>query len=91
MTVLEKDVVVHDRHGIHGRVAAALAQIAARKRVVLRIIHDGAATDCSSILEVLSMAIAYGTRLTIRIEGEDRKAAKALAAVEKLFTAGKEV
>ncbi|HHO48141.1 MAG TPA: HPr family phosphocarrier protein [Desulfobacteraceae bacterium] len=90
MTIIEKDVVVHNHHGIHGRVAAGLAQIAARNKVILQIIHGGEAVDCSSILEVLSMAFVYGTRVTIRIEGEGRKAAKALAAVEKLLTAGRE-
>lgn len=87
MIVLEKNIVVLNRHGIHGRVAARLAHIAARHKVILHIIHGGDSVDCSSILDVLSMAFVYGTRFTIRVEGENKKAAKALAAAEKLFAA----
>lgn len=87
MTALEKEIVVLNRHGVHGRVAARLAKIAARHEVILQIIHGRERIDCSSILDVLSMAFVYGTRFTVRAEGEKRKAAKALAAVEKLFAA----
>lgn len=87
MTVFEKEIVVQNRHGIHGRVAASLAQIAARHEVVLHIVHGNQRIDCSSILDVLSMAFVYGTRFTVRLEGEKKKTAKALAAVEKLFAA----
>ena len=54
---------------------------------MLQILHGTDRIDCSSILDVLSMAFAYGTRFTIRVEGEKKKAAMALAAVEKLFAA----
>lgn len=87
MIVLEKNIVVQNQRGIHGRVAARLAQIADRHKVALHIIHNGERIDCSSILDVLSMAFVYRTRFTIRVEGETRKAVKALAAVEKLFIA----
>ena len=87
MTALEKNIVVLNRHGIHGRVAAKLAKIAARHGVMLQILHGREKIDCSSILDVLSMAFVYGSRFTVRVEGEEKKAARALAAVEKLFAA----
>jgi len=87
MTALEKSIVVQHLHGVHGRVAARLAHIAARHKVILQIIYGTDRIDCSSILDVLSMAFVCGTRFTIRVEGEKKKAEKALAAVERLFAA----
>lgn len=90
MTALEKSIVVQHPHGVHGRVASGLAHVAARYKVILRIIHGTDEIDCSSILDVLSMAFVCGTRFTIRVEGEKKMAEKALAAVEKLFAAQSE-
>ena len=48
----------------------------------MRLIRDGEAVDCKSILDVLTLACIQGTPVTIRIQGKD--AAAAMAALEKL-------
>lgn len=78
-------LIVGNERGIHGRVATALAEIAARYRVRLEIIKDGDRADCASILDVLALALVQGTPLRVQAEGE--LAEVALQAVEQLLTA----
>lgn len=80
-----RTLVVANERGVHGRVATALAEIAARHQVRLVIIKSAECADCSSILDVLALGLVQGTRL--RVEAEGMRAEEALQAVEKLFTA----
>jgi len=80
---MEREFVVRNRNGIHGRVAAMLAGIAARHDVIVHIFHHNKVIDCSSILDVLSMAFVYGTRFKISVTGREKE--KAMVEIEKLF------
>jgi len=92
MITMEKNITVSNRLGVHGRVATRLAQIAGEHAVLLHIVYDDNdnAVDCSSVLDVLSMAFTCGTTFTIRAAGEKTKVKSALAAVEKMFADGGE-
>lgn len=83
MNVLEKTITVDVYRGVHGRVAAGLARIARQHAVRLCILHDDEEIDCSSVLDVLSMAFISGAQVKFRIHGKG--AAGAIAAVEKLL------
>lgn len=83
--VLERDITVANQRGVHSRVATGLAMIASEHGVLLRIIHGPLHVDCSSILDVLAMALVCGTRLTVRVEGGE-ETEQALAAVERLLS-----
>ena len=87
MMVFERDITVANRRGVHSRVATGLALIAREHGVLLQIIHDSQLIDCSSILDVLSLAMVCGTRLTVRVQGGGAEAELALAAAERLLTA----
>ena len=50
----------------------------------LNIIYCDHEVDCSSVLDVLSMAFVHGSSFIVRADGE--LSAKALCEVEKLFT-----
>ncbi len=84
MSSLEKVIVVNIEHGVHGRVAARLAQIARQHKVSLFILQEPDEIDCTSVLEVLSMAFVCGTSVKFRVHG--RGAEQAIADVEKLFS-----
>ena len=86
MTALEKKIIVTNPRGVHGRVATRLALIAEQYGVRLCIVNDAEGIDCTSVLDVLSMAYVSGSSLTIRATGEKKKARKALAAVEKVLS-----
>ncbi|HER63070.1 MAG TPA: HPr family phosphocarrier protein [Desulfobacteraceae bacterium] len=83
MNPLEKSIIVEVHQGVHGRVAAGLAQIAREYKVRLYILQNEEEIDCSSVLDVLSMAFVSGTEVKFRVHGKG--AAGAITAVEKLL------
>lgn len=83
MNILEKQLIVKNRKGVHGRIATRMIKIAHKHKVKMCIICDGQITDCSSVLDILSIALAHGTTFTLRVAGQDRD--KAMSAAEKLM------
>ena len=83
MNSLEKNITVNIHRGVHGRVATRLAQIIRLHDVDLYILQEGQEIDCSSVLDVLSMAFVCGTEVKFRVQG--KAAIPAIADVEKLF------
>ncbi|GAB4335172.1 MAG: hypothetical protein Kow0089_04770 [Desulfobulbaceae bacterium] len=71
---------------MHGRIASRLAAIAGRFDVRLYIVGETEQVDCSSVLDVMSMAFVHGTRLLLRACGKD--AAQAVAAAEEVLAGG---
>lgn len=84
MNILEKQLTVNNRKGVHGRIAAELIKIADRHKVRIYIKHDGDIYDCSSVLDILSIALVYGTSFWIKIEGTESE--KAMDAIEKAIS-----
>ncbi len=84
MKPLKKNITVNIIRGVHGRVAARLAQIANLHNVRMYILCDGEDIDCTSVLDVLSMAFVAGTQVKFRVHG--KRAAQAIADVDKLFS-----
>lgn len=84
MISLERDIRVNIRRGVHGRVATRLARIVSENNVKLTITHQEREVDCSSVLDVLSMAFVFGTVLRFRVQGEN--AEDVLQDIETLFS-----
>ncbi|MEW6593584.1 MAG: HPr family phosphocarrier protein [Thermodesulfobacteriota bacterium] len=80
--VMEKEFRIGNRYGLHGRTSARLVETARRFEADVRLIREGEAVDCKSILDVLTLACVQGTPVTIRIEGRDARAA--MDALEQL-------
>ncbi len=80
----ERRIQVDNRCGVHGRVAARLAELAREGDVSLQIVCTSGTVDCASILEVLSMALVRGTEVTVRVRGS--RAEAVLDAVQELLT-----
>ena len=87
MKVLEREIIVANARGVHSRVATGLALIAREHGVLLQIVLGAERVDCSSILDVLSMALVRGTKLTVRAEGGGAAAQRALTAAQRILTA----
>ncbi|HYO64282.1 MAG TPA: HPr family phosphocarrier protein [Pyrinomonadaceae bacterium] len=86
--MVERQVVVINRLGLHARAAARLVRTASafRSSVRLERADSSASADAKSILSVLMLAAARGTNLRASAEGADEEAA--LAAVCELITSG---
>lgn len=86
--MIERSVEITNRLGLHARAAAALVRTANTFKCALRLEREDktASADAKSILSVLMLAAARGTRLRVRAEGLDE--AEAIEAVCVLFASG---
>lgn len=75
--------------GVHCRVAAKLSEIAAAHDAAVRISSgQGGTADCSSVLELLSLALTEGS--VARCEAEGPQAEQAAQAIDRLLSAKEE-
>lgn len=74
---------VANRLGLHARPSAKLTQLATQYRCDVWLERDGRRVNAKSIMGVMMLAAAQGTRLTIETEGEDAEAA--LTAIVELI------
>lgn len=86
--MLERDVTVRNRLGLHARAAARLVRTASTFDADVRLerADRSASADAKSILSVLLLAAARGTKLRVRIDGADEQ--QAMEAVCRLFAEG---
>jgi phosphocarrier protein HPr len=71
-----------NRLGLHARAAAKFVNVASRFQAQVLVSGDGEEVNGKSILGLLLLAAPFGTRITVRAEGEDADAA--LGAIEDL-------
>lgn len=81
--MIERELAIENRLGLHARAAAKLVQTASRFKSAVKIRKNGEEVDGKSILGILLLAASQGTRITIWVSGEDE--ADALAAVQDLL------
>lgn len=80
---LSIEVNVGNELGIHARPAAKLAKEAQRFDCDISLVSGDNEVDAKSILDILTLAAAPGSSMTVRASGPD--ASEALAALKKLF------
>ena len=84
--MIEKDVVIKNRAGLHTRPAATLVKMAAKFKSEFFIVKDGAEINGKSIIGVMTLAAEQGATLMLRFDGEDER--EACAAIVDLFERG---
>jgi phosphotransferase system HPr (HPr) family protein len=67
----EQEITISNRLGLHARAAAKFVQAASRFRARISISRDGQNVDGKSILGILMLAAAQGSRLVLRADGPD--------------------
>ena len=72
--MIQREVRIVNRLGLHARAAARFVHTANRFRARITVAHDGRSMDGKSILGILLLAASQGTRLTLSAEGEDEQA-----------------
>ena len=73
--MIERQVEIVNRLGLHARAAAKLVHTAGGYRCRVTLMKDGEEVDAKSILGILLMAAAQGSQLTIRCDGQDEEEA----------------
>ncbi|GGA08348.1 HPr family phosphocarrier protein [Dyella caseinilytica] len=81
--MLEKEIVVSNKLGLHARASAKLVQLVQSFKSTVWLISKGREVNAQSIMGVMMLAAGIGTPLTIRTEGPDESVA--LNAVVDLF------
>ena len=69
--MIESELEIVNRLGLHARAAAKLVQLTGRFDCDVTLSKDGHDVDGKSILGVLLLAAAQGSRVVLRCDGED--------------------
>lgn len=72
---VSKEFTIVNKLGLHARASAVLVKVAGKYRADVQIIKDGQAVNGKSILGMMTLAAAQGSRVTVRCDGEDEQAA----------------
>ncbi|MCP4006854.1 MAG: HPr family phosphocarrier protein [bacterium] len=79
----ERDLEICNRLGLHARAAAKLVHTAGRFGCEVTLIKEGEEVDAKSILGLMAIGAAQGTKISIVCEGEDES--EAIDAVAELI------
>jgi len=80
--MIEREVTVTNRAGIHARPAAMIVQTASRFESRIMLGKDNEEINAKSIMGIITLGAGYDTVLTMRVEGSDeQEAADALASL----------
>jgi phosphocarrier protein HPr len=81
--VIERELDVTNRLGLHARASARLVQVLSGFRCNATLSAKGREVNAKSIMGVMLLAAGPGTTVLLRVDGEDEAAAA--AAVAELF------
>lgn len=81
--MIEKQVTVSNRLGLHARAAAMLVQQVQNFDCHIALVNRGKEVNAKSIMGVMMLAAGRGTELTVRADGHDE--ARAVDAAVELF------
>ena len=71
--MIEKDVLIKNRLGLHARAAVKFVNLANRYGASVKIVRSGVEIDGKSILGILTLAATQGTLLMLKISGKDEE------------------
>ena len=84
--MIEREVTVKNRAGLHTRPAALLVKLAGRFKCEFYIFKDGYQINGKSIIGVMTLAAEKGSQLILMFDGEDE--AQAADEIIDLFERG---
>jgi phosphocarrier protein HPr len=73
--LVEREIQVTNKWGLHARPAAMLVQTASRFKSEIRLKKEDVEANAKSILSVMMLAAEVGSRVTIKADGEDEEQA----------------
>ena len=73
--MIEREVEIVNRLGLHARAAAKLVHTAGRFECEVSLVKDGQTVDAKSILGIMALGAAQGTKIAIACDGSDEKVA----------------
>lgn len=84
--MIEQNLTIKNRAGLHTRPAAMLVKLAAKFKSDIYLERDGYGINAKSIIGVMTLAAEQGSELLVRVEGEDEQ--QAFTDISLLFESG---
>ena len=84
--MVEREVIVRNRAGLHTRPAAKLVKTAAKFKSEILLDKNGFVINAKSIVGVMTLAAGQGCKLLLRATGEDEELAA--SEISRFFEAG---
>ena len=84
--MLQKDVEIVNKLGLHARPSAKLTQLTSRFKSQVFMTRNGRRINAKSIMGVMMLAAAKGSVITLETDGEDEAAA--MDALVELIASG---
>jgi phosphocarrier protein len=81
--MLQQEVEIINKLGLHARASAKLTEVAGRFKASVWVSRNGRRVNAKSIMGVMMLAAAKGSTLVVETEGPDEQ--EALAAVTRLI------
>jgi phosphocarrier protein HPr len=81
--MIEKTFIIKNKLGIHARPAAQLVKTATRFKSSVYCLKNGNEVNAKSIMGILMLEAGVGSKIVVRISGEDEFSA--MAAIEELI------
>jgi len=81
--MLQQEVEIINKLGLHARASAKLTQVAGRFKSQVWVSRNGRRVNAKSIMGVMMLAAGKGSTLLVETDGPDEK--EALAAVTRLI------
>ena len=69
--MLQREVEIINKLGLHARASAKLTQLAARYQADVQMSRDGRKVNAKSIMGVMMLAAGKGSKVTIETDGPD--------------------
>jgi phosphocarrier protein len=73
--VLETELTIPNKWGLHARAAWLLAELSGRFASDVVIANENHQGNAKTVTEILLLAAEQGSRVTLRVEGEDEETA----------------
>ena len=71
--MIQEDIIIQNKHGLHARPAAQLVKIAGKFTSDIKVVKDGLEVNGKSIMGIMMLAAEPGSEITIIIDGEDEQ------------------
>ena len=75
LDMIEKEFIIKNKLGFHARAAVKFVQLAGKFKSKITVIKDDLEVSGKSIMGVLMLAAAKGSKIIIRIQGDDEEEA----------------
>ena len=72
---IDKELVIRNSLGLHARSAARIVELASQYESFISLEKDGNVVDAKSVLSLLTLECPMGSKVLLRAEGEDSRAA----------------